>query len=257
MSLSDRAVFSAAESSPELDTESSTAYEVTSIDSKPQKRRRLEIEESNGVNIDGDREGAKMGAVAVDDPEADTEMIICESVGKDTTLATTLEMTKSSPQKLNCSQCKTRRATRDCTQTRCFNCCDPSIHCEKHQIVRQRNKEKQDILAGTHEIQRIAKELRNKKLTKGRFREKGFVYTGDTVVIWNVYEYNQNPKWREDAIRRSIRRKARDPFLGHSNRSKTKQSKPKRFRQWMDQSLQKHIQEGGQCTKILSSLEGK
>jgi hypothetical protein len=44
--------------------------------------------------------------------------------------------------------------------------------------------------------------------SKGKFffREPGFKYQGDTVVIWDVRAYAQNPRWKEDAIRKAVRR---------------------------------------------------
>lgn len=54
-----------------------------------------------------------------------------------------------------------------------------------------------------------------------KFREPGFVYLGDTVVIWNIHEYLANPKWKEDALRKSMKRKERNiPTIQQSDRLK-------------------------------------
>jgi hypothetical protein len=74
--------------------------------------------------------------------------------------------------------------------------------------IKEKQQWKEQVLAGTTDIQKQAREKRQLLLCKKRFREPGFKYVGDTVMIWNIYEYAQNSKWRDDAIRRSNRRKA-------------------------------------------------
>jgi hypothetical protein len=106
-----------------------------------------------------------------------------------------------------CGKCS-RFAAKECTRAYCFQCCDDEA-CEKHKKLREIALFKEHILAGTTDIQLLAKEKRAKLLPPGRFREPGFVYQGDTVVIWSLREYMRNPKWREDAVRKSNRRKAR------------------------------------------------
>lgn len=108
-----------------------------------------------------------------------------------------------------CGKCQKRVASKGCVVSCCVQCCDDET-CEKHLQVKEKQKWKEQVLAGTTEIQEQAREKRQRLLHKKRFREPGFKYVGDTVVIWNIYEYAQNNKWRDDAIRRSNRRKARE-----------------------------------------------
>ena len=107
-----------------------------------------------------------------------------------------------------CAKCNKRQASKECTQACCLQCCD-ATNCEKHKRSREQQLLKEQILAGTSEVQCLAQQKRSKLLRPGRFRESGFVYQGDTVVIWNLRDYLSNPKWREDAVRKSNRRKAR------------------------------------------------
>ena len=76
-------------------------------------------------------------------------------------------------------------------------------------------------MTGTTPIQIQAKEMRtsmrvnsnngkNKNTTRSRdrfFRETGFEYLGDTVVIWNLSNYLDKPKWKEEALRKAAKRK--------------------------------------------------
>jgi hypothetical protein len=92
---------------------------------------------------------------------------------------------------------------------------------------------------GTSEVQRDAKNKRAKLITnKGqlmRFREPGFVYMGDTVMIWNLQDYLQNPKWKEDALRKSSKRKARQEDIeGEGSRRSVGTGSRKRFRRVME-----------------------
>jgi hypothetical protein len=67
----------------------------------------------------------------------------------------------------------------------CFKCCT-DISCSSHKQQRERATWKTQVLNGTTDIQLAAKEKRRKRLPKGRFKEPGFVYLGDTVVIWDI-----------------------------------------------------------------------
>ncbi|KAL3930204.1 MAG: hypothetical protein SGBAC_011863 [Bacillariaceae sp.] len=59
------------------------------------------------------------------------------------------------------------------------------------------------------------------------FKETNFQYLGDTVVIWNLKEYLDHPKWKEDALRRSLKRRQREASLAMSSASSnTKSSAP-------------------------------
>jgi hypothetical protein len=91
-------------------------------------------------------------------------------------------------------------------------------------------------LEGTTDVQRLAAAKRQALLRKSRFRETGFQYTGDTVVVWNVGDYYDNPKWREDARRRAKRRQqqAEDGIQDPSQVRQSLKSSRKRFRKWVE-----------------------
>ena len=52
----------------------------------------------------------------------------------------------------------------------------------------------------------MATQKRKCKVAKGAFHESNIQYFGETVVIWNIREFMNVTKWREDAIRRSKRK---------------------------------------------------
>ena len=107
-----------------------------------------------------------------------------------------------------CAKCQKRMAREACTQGACLTCCDDLEGCEVHKKPRAQALLKEQILAGTTETQKLAAARRRMRIPdSGRFfKEPGFVYQGDTVVIWDVRAYARNPKWREDAVRKSVRR---------------------------------------------------
>lgn len=71
----------------------------------------------------------------------------------------------------------------DCTQSVCLKCCDDD-GCEVHKEQREQALFREEVFAGTSLLQLQAKDKRSKLVAKGRFREPGFCYMGDTVVIW-------------------------------------------------------------------------
>jgi quinol monooxygenase YgiN len=171
----------------------------------------------------------------------------------------------ASSENKKCGKCQKRVASKGCVMFCCLPCCDDET-CEKHLQVKEKQRWKEQILAGTTEIQKQAREKRQLLLHKKRFREPGFKYVGDTVVIWNINEYAQNAKWRDDAIRRSNRRKAREQDSAPSptvngNNKKTSQehaqqqqstrsttikpvrSSRKRFRRLFEQLYQESLKE--------------
>jgi hypothetical protein len=91
-------------------------------------------------------------------------------------------------------------------------------------------------LEGTTDVQQLAVAKRRALLRKSRFRETGFQYTGDTVVVWNVTDYYDNPKWREDARRRAKRRQqqAEDGIQDPTQVRQALKSSRKRFRKWVE-----------------------
>lgn len=61
----------------------------------------------------------------------------------------------------------------------------------------------ESILNGTDEITIAAKTKRAHRVGTGMFVEANIHYFGDTVVLWDMREFMNVSKWREDAMRRS------------------------------------------------------
>lgn len=128
------------------------------------------------------------------------EVLLADSVRCPATKATPLPNAK-------CGKCNKRVAREGCTQLACLQCCDDETGCESHKKPRAHALRKEQVLAGTTEVQRLAAAKRSMRIPAGRFfREPGFVYQGDTVVIWDLRAYARNPKWKEEAVRKSMRR---------------------------------------------------
>lgn len=92
--------------------------------------------------------------------------------------------------------------TKDCQQKACIHCCTDNT-CEPHRETRGTLKRKEAILNGTDEITLAAAEKRNAKVLSGAFHESNLEYFGDTITVWDVREFLDNPKWRDDALRKS------------------------------------------------------
>ena len=95
-----------------------------------------------------------------------------------------------------------------CTKSACLACCDDKT-CVTHKEVREHAQWKEQVLAGTTPLQLLVKEKRSKAIPAGRFKEQDFSYLGDTVVLWDLDQYYANAAWREDAIRKSKKRRTR------------------------------------------------
>jgi hypothetical protein len=121
-----------------------------------------------------------------------------------------------------------------CTESACISCCEDA-ECEAHKEARQQTLWNKQILSGTTWIHQRGKDKRAKLLPKGRFREPGFTYLGDTVVVWNVREYLANPKWKEDALRKANKRTAR---AAESSIGKPTGTSRKRFRRLVEDRYQ-------------------
>mmetsp|Transcript_23321 Transcript_23321/g.57394 ORF Transcript_23321/g.57394 Transcript_23321/m.57394 type:complete len:173 (-) Transcript_23321:293-811(-) len=99
------------------------------------------------------------------------------------------------------------------------------------------------VMNGTTPIQLKAKAIRSKVILSNApgagsksiansngqklpslFKETNFQYLGDTVVIWNLKEYLDHPKWKEDALRRSLKRRQREASLAMASASNKKSS---------------------------------
>jgi hypothetical protein len=74
------------------------------------------------------------------------------------------------------------------------------------------------VLVGTTPLQRRAQDMRSKAIPSGRFKESGFSYLGDSVVLWDLQQYMANPAWRDEAVRKSKKRleRKRNHDLGSS-----------------------------------------
>lgn len=116
-----------------------------------------------------------------------------------------------------------------------------------HDELREKERWKEQVLAGTTPTQLKAKEIREKAIPKGRFRERDFCYLGDTLVLWDLKQYLANPAWRDDAVRKSKKRKMRQlnnevgnaPMISSSKR----RNRRKRFQQKMEELYQKSLME--------------
>lgn len=144
---------------------------------------------------------------------------------------------------VKCALCQKRSATKDCVVQACLSCCTDD-HCTKHAALRAKHAWRNNVLQGTTLVQQLAKQKRQQLLPKNRFKEAGFVYTGDTVVIWNIHEYHANAKWREDARRRSKRRQQlmQDRFNNPDQvPPKRLYSSRQRFRALVERRYQEHL----------------
>lgn len=65
-------------------------------------------------------------------------------------------------------------------------------------------------MSGTTDINKKAAVRRASTILPGSFREPGFMYLNQTITIWNRSKFTENRKWKEGAIRRAEKRKARD-----------------------------------------------
>ncbi|CAJ1954104.1 unnamed protein product [Cylindrotheca closterium] len=131
------------------------------------------------------------------------------------------------------------------------------------------------VMSGTTPIQLKAKAIRSKMILSNApgaggkvaatsngqklpslFKETNFQYLGDTVIIWNLKEYLDHPKWKEDALRRSLKRRQREESLAMSSASNSKscislqgggglnsKNRKKRFRAVVEALYQKSLAE--------------
>ena len=70
-------------------------------------------------------------------------------------------------------------------------------------------------MAGTATINQMAARQRKLAIKPGAFPgEAAFQYLNESLLVWDARAYMSNPKWREDAIRRSEKNKrAREVYL--------------------------------------------
>jgi hypothetical protein len=156
-----------------------------------------------------------------------------------------------------CIKCHRRKSAEGCLDQACLACCTQTTACLVHKRGRDYNAWKAQVLAGDTPIQLQAADIRSRRLPpkcKLVTREPAFKYTGDTIVIWNVREYLANPKWRDDAIRKSTRRLARAEDAAKSATSATGGAvkvprrlgnSRRRFGQWLDTKFKESLEEVG------------
>ena len=116
-----------------------------------------------------------------------------------------------------------------CSQSACIACCS-DLQCEGHREARENAQWKEAVLKGTTDVQKRAKAKRASAILPGTFREPGFLFMNQTITIWDREQFMANKKWREDAIRRADKRKARN--MNHS--SKPIRNNVNRFRLVME-----------------------
>ena len=176
-------------------------------------------------------EGRESSAEYDEGNEPTTTSVLNSVQDFDTAPNATTTSTKEVPSmNAKCVKCNKRLAREGCTQSACLPCCDDVAGCESHAKPRAHALWKEQVLAGTTEVQQLAAAKLKMRIPAGRFfREPGFVYQGDTVVIWDLRAYARNPKWREDAVRKSVRR---SKAAVHSHVPRLKNSR-KRFHRLM------------------------
>ncbi|MEM1010237.1 MAG: hypothetical protein AAGJ35_14680 [Myxococcota bacterium] len=101
---------------------------------------------------------------------------------------------------------------------------------------KDRDAFREAVLEGSTGIQQRAAQLRSQKTRPGAFREPNILYMNQTIEIWNLQRYLANPKLKEEAMRRSEKRRARETF----QRKRLKPSR-KRFRAIVEAKYQKGL----------------
>lgn len=117
-----------------------------------------------------------------------------------------------------------------CSQLACIKCCTDIDGCEGHRALREEKRRQDEILAGTSAVNVRAAKQRKMAVTPGAFPgEPAFRYLQESLVVWDCRQYLDNPKWREDAIRRSERNKrAREVFVAAAGSKKEEEGGPKK-----------------------------
>lgn len=138
----------------------------------------------------------------------------------------------------SCSLSFFHLSIKGCSQLACIACCS-DLQCEGHKEARDVALWKNQVLQGTTDVQKKLKAKRESAILPGSFRESGFRFMNETIMIWNRQQFMDNSKWREDAIRRADKRKARS-----LNTRKPIRNSVKRFRDVMEDLYQKSLEEG-------------
>ncbi|GKY93210.1 hypothetical protein MPSEU_000288800 [Mayamaea pseudoterrestris] len=159
----------------------------------------------------------------------------------ETTAAAEAASAPSPPVPTKCYKCHKRRPE-GCSKSACFACCD-DLRCVPHKRTRDQALLKTQILQGTTPIQLRAAEIRSRRIPdKRRFvKEPGFLYTGDTIMIWNVREFLSNSKWKDDAIRKCLRRMERSKVGKKLTAQKRLGNSRRRFRRFIQRRLEENM----------------
>lgn len=126
-----------------------------------------------------------------------------------------------------CVKCGKRYKKSGCSQQACLKCCSDE-NCDGHRALRGEKRRQDEIFAGTHNINRLARRQRSLAVKNRAFTEPSFHFLNETLLIWSSKDFLANPKWREDAIRRSVKNKrSREAMLGDAARATIQQAKKK------------------------------
>mmetsp|Transcript_3568 Transcript_3568/g.6749 ORF Transcript_3568/g.6749 Transcript_3568/m.6749 type:complete len:164 (+) Transcript_3568:162-653(+) len=143
---------------------------------------------------------------------------------------------------LKCSKCS-KIGRKTCSQQACIKCCTDD-QCEGHREQREKDKEKLLIIEGRHPLQLYVKRLRASAVKPGLFRETAFRYHGETLLIWDLQTFMKNPKWRDDAVRKS-RRYVETQLYNQSHKTsnsrRRRESRSRRFKNIMDYLYQQSL----------------
>lgn len=130
-----------------------------------------------------------------------------------------------------------------CSQQACIKCCTDD-QCEGHREQREKEKEKLLISEGRHPLQLYAKMQRTSAVKPGAFREPAFRYHGETLLIWDIQTFMKNPKWRDDAVRKSrryVETQLHDQIYANHHSRRRRESRSRRFKRVMNYLYQQSL----------------
>jgi len=123
-----------------------------------------------------------------------------------------------------CNQCG-KVARKGCIQNLCVKCCTDD-KCDVHKEQREKAAWKEQVMNGTTDVQKEAQWKRSRMIPRhprrSLFRETNFKYLGDTVIVWDLRLCMNDPKYRDEILRKAHKRKARDDDLNTKTTTTTK-----------------------------------
>ena len=210
------------------------------------------LAESNEVKLSehGVENGGSKGTGIVEKPALQDVQDDTASQPTTTTASSTQEEESATSlpfATIRCTKCIKRKAREGCTLSACLLCCADD-GCPVHKKAKEQRAWREQVIAGTTGVQRWATEKRRKRIPAGRFREPGFVYQGDTIILWNLRTYARNAKWREEAIRKSRRRNGAQTNATLSTSTASRRCRPlrnsrQRFTRIVEELYQKSLKE--------------